>query len=62
MLYQHYLKEKAPEFTSYLEKQQVHLGTGGYMTAMPKWDNAEADMRTAGSKPTTDGWPMRVRS
>jgi hypothetical protein len=32
------------------------------MTAMPKWDKAEAVMRVAGITPATDGWPLRSRN
>jgi hypothetical protein len=37
-----------------------HLGTGGYRTAMPKWDKAEAEMHAAGMTPATEGWPLRA--
>jgi hypothetical protein len=32
-----------------------HLGIGGYMIAMPKWNKAKAEMRAAGIKPARYG-------
>ena len=44
------------------KKYHHKLGTGGYKTAMPKWDKPEAGMRAAGITPATDGWPLRSRN
>ena len=38
------------------------MGTGGYRTAEPKWDQAEAAMREKGIIPATDSWPHRARN
>jgi hypothetical protein len=37
------------------------LGSGGYNTAMPKWEAMEADQRTKGITLGTEGWPERAK-
>ena len=38
------------------------MGTGGYRTAEPKWDQTEAAMREKGIITATESWPHRVRN
>ena len=38
------------------------LGTGGYKTAEPKWDQAKAAMRAQGITPATQNWSRRSRN
>jgi hypothetical protein len=45
------------------KKKYFHkLGTGGYKSAMPKWDKAESDMLDHGITPETLNWPVRSRN
>ena len=37
------------------------MGTGGYKSAVPKWEAAEADLRKRGITPGTNGWPERAK-
>ena len=37
------------------------MGTGGYKSAVPKWEAMEADLRARGITPGTDGWPERSK-
>ena len=37
------------------------MGTGGYKTAVPKWEAIEADLRARDITPGTDGWPERAK-
>ena len=38
------------------------MGTSGYRTAEPKWDQVEAAMREKGIIPATEAWPHRARN
>ena len=38
------------------------MGTGGYRTAEPKWDQTEAAMREKGIIPAGDSMPHRARN
>ena len=38
-----------------------HLGSGGYKTALPKWEAYENELRKKGITPQTDGWPDRSK-
>ena len=44
-------------------KKKYHhkLGTGGYKSAIPKWEKMEADLRARGITPGNDAWPERAR-
>ena len=45
-------------------KKKYHhtMGTGGYRTSVPKWEEAEKDLRAQGLTPATEDWPIRVRN
>jgi len=36
------------------KKYHHHMGTGGYKSAVPKWEAMEADLRARGITPGTD--------
>ena len=44
-------------------KKQYHhrLGTGGYKTAIPKWESFEAGLIARGIIPQTADWPLRSK-
>ena len=44
-------------------KKKYHhkLGTGGYKSAIPKWEKMEADLTASGITPGNDAWPERAR-
>jgi hypothetical protein len=44
-------------------KKQYHhnMGSGGYLTAVQKWERAEAKLREKGIEPESDKWPERTR-
>ena len=44
-------------------KKQYHhrLGTGGYKTAIPKWEALEAGLLAKGITPQTADWPERSK-
>ena len=43
------------------KKKKYHhtLGSGGYKTAVPKWEAFENELREKGITPQTDDWPDR---
>jgi hypothetical protein len=45
------------------KKKQFHhvTGTGGYKSAVPKWEAMEADIRAKGITLGTEGWPERAK-
>ena len=44
------------------KKKYFHtLGSGGYKTAVPKWESFENDLRKKGITPQTDDWPERSK-
>jgi hypothetical protein len=45
------------------EKKKYHhtLGSGGYKTAVPKWEAFENELREKGITPQTDDWPERSK-
>ena len=45
------------------QKKKYHhkLGTGGYKTAVPKWEAIEADLRKREITPGTNVWPERAK-
>ena len=44
------------------KKKYFHrLGSGGYKTAMPKWESYENELRQKGIIPQTDDWPDRSK-
>jgi len=57
-------KERSAKNKENAAKKKYHhkLGPGGYRTAEPKWDQAEAAMRDKGITPATEAWPRRVRN
>src|SRR5664279_1705678 len=38
------------------------LGTGGYKSVVPKWDQTEAALFAKGITPATHDWPVRSRN
>src|SRR3954471_23024974 len=38
------------------------MGTCGYRTSVPKWEEAEKALRAQGLTPATKDWPIRVRN
>ena len=38
------------------------MGSGGYATAIPKWEKMEADILTKGSTPESLNWPKRAKN
>ena len=57
-------KERSAKNKENAAKKKYHhnMGPGGYRTAEPKWDQAEAAMRDKGVTPATEAWPRRVRN
>jgi len=47
-----------------LKKYHHHMGTGGYATAMPKWDKKEAELLAKGiePEPMREEWELRARN
>jgi len=43
------------------KKYHHRLGSGGYKTAIPKWEAFEAQLITGGIIPQTAGWPLRSK-
>ena len=43
------------------KKYHHRLGTGGYVSAVPKWEAMEDAFRAKGITPGTDGWPERAK-
>jgi hypothetical protein len=45
------------------KKKKYHhrLGSGGYKTALPKWEAYENELRERGIRPQTDDWPDRSK-
>ena len=43
------------------KKYHHHLGSGGYKTALPKWEAYENELRQKGIRPQTDDWPDRSK-
>ena len=43
------------------KKYHHKLGTGGYKTAVPKWDQSKANLLAAGVNPVTASWPDRSK-
>ena len=45
------------------KKKKYHhtLGSGGYKTALPKWESFENELRLKGITPQTDDWPERSK-
>lgn len=44
------------------KKYHHHLGSGGYSTAMPKWEEMEAGLMERGIVPATVNWPDRSKN
>ena len=44
------------------KKKYYHtLGSGGYKSAVPKWEAFENELREKGITPQTDDWPERSK-
>jgi hypothetical protein len=56
-------KERSAKNKINAAKKAYHhsLGTGGYQTAIPKWEKLEADLRAKGITPGNHKWPERAR-
>ena len=56
-------KERSEKNKKNAQKKKYHhkLGTGGYKTAVPKWEAIEAYLRKRGITPGTNGWPERAK-
>lgn len=57
--------QKRSEINKDNAAKKVHhhtLGTGGYLTAVPKWDKQDADLLAKGKVPGTYEWPGRSRN
>ena len=52
-----------PKISSNAQKKKYyhHLGSGGYKTALPKWEAYENELRKKGITPQTDDWPDRSK-
>ena len=44
------------------KKYYYKMGTGGYKSSVPKWDQVEATMLAQGITPATLEWPTRPRN
>jgi len=57
-------KEKSAKNQINAKKKKYHhkLGTGGYKSAIPKWDALENKMLAEGITPVTFKWPKRCRN
>ena len=57
-------KERSKKNTENAAKKIYHhkMGAGGYISAEPKWDKIEAELRNKGITPITENWPHRVRN
>jgi hypothetical protein len=57
-------KQRSKKNNENAAKEIYHhkMGTGGYKTAEPKWDQAEAAMRAQGITPATQNWSRRTRN
>ena len=57
-------KQRSEKNKENAAKKKYHhkMGTDGYKSAQPKWDQAEAAVHEKGITPATEAWPHRARN